>query len=47
MDWLCIGVADGAGEPAGGRNHRRRDLMLYDCRGNMDAALVTWEMVNP
>ena len=39
---LCIGVADGAGEPAGGRNHLRRDLMLYDCEGAMPA-LTTWE----
>ena len=40
---LCIGVADGAGEPAGGRNHLRRDLMLYDCE---DAApsLTTWKL---
>lgn len=28
---LCLGVAAGSGEPAGGRNHLRRDLMLYRC----------------
>ena len=27
---LCVGVAGGAGEPAGGRNHLRRDLVLLD-----------------
>ena len=40
----CIGVAAGVGEPAGGRNHLRRDLTLYDC-ANADAALITWELV--
>lgn len=39
---LCIGVADGAGEPAGGRNHLRRDLMLLDCAG-ADLALIAWK----
>lgn len=40
---LCVGVAGGAGEPAGGRNHLRRDLMLYDCE-NATPALTTWKM---
>ena len=39
---LCIGVADGAGEPTGGRNHLRRDLMLRDCAGT-DFALIAWK----
>ena len=39
----CIGVADGVGEPAGGRNHLRRDLMLYYC-DSADPALITWEL---
>ena len=39
---LCIGVADGAGEPAGGRNHFRRDLALYDCE-DAAPALTTWK----
>ena len=43
---LCLGVAPGSGEPAGGRNHLRRDLALYDCE-HTDPALITWEMVNP
>jgi len=38
---LCVGVADGAGEPAGGRNHLRRDLMLRDC-AETDFALIAW-----
>lgn len=38
---LCIGVADGAGEPAGGRSHLRRDLMLRDCAGT-DLSLIAW-----
>lgn len=40
----CIGVAPGAGEPAGGRNHLRRDLTLYDCAA-ADPALITWQLV--
>lgn len=39
---LCIGVADGAGEPAGGRNHLRRDLMLLEC-DQADPILIAWE----
>ena len=43
ISWdLCIGVAAGAGEPAGGRNHLRRDLLLYAC-DEADPALITWE----
>ena len=38
---LCIGVAGGTGEPAGGRNHLRRDLMLRDCV-ETDLALMAW-----
>ena len=38
---LCVGVADGSGQPAGGRNHLRRDLLLLDC-GAADPALITW-----
>lgn len=38
---LCIGVADGDGEPAGGRNHLRRDLFLRDC-SDTDPALIAW-----
>ena len=38
---LCLGVAGGSGEPAGGRNHLRRDLMLRDCAAT-DLALIAW-----
>ena len=41
---LCVGVAGGAGEAAGGRNHLRRDLMLYGCDG-ADRSLITWTLV--
>lgn len=41
---LCLGVAHGSGEPAGGRNHLRRDLILYDCE-EVDPSLVTWDLV--
>ena len=40
---LCIGVAAGAGDPAGGRNHRRRDLTLQDCAA-ADPSLITREL---
>ena len=39
---LCLGVAGGVGEPAGGRNHLRRDLMLRDC-SETDLALLAWK----
>ena len=42
---LCLGVADGAGEPAGGRNHLRRDLLLYRCNDDVETALLEWELV--
>ena len=42
----CIGVAEGPGEPAGGRNHLRRDLVLYYC-DDADPALITWELAIP
>ena len=38
---LGVGVAGGAGEPAGGRNHLRRDLRVYDCAA-ADPVLITW-----
>ena len=42
---LCVGVSPDAGEPAGGRNHLRRDLALYDCAA-VDPVLITWAMAN-
>ena len=43
---LCLGIAAGMGEPAGGRDHLRRDLVLYHCE-EADPALVTWDLVTP
>ena len=43
---LCVGVAGGSGEPAGGRNHLRRDLLLRDCDG-ADPSLVAWRIAKP
>lgn len=43
---LCIAVAGGPGEPAGGRNHLRRDLFLTRC-GEADPVLISWELVKP
>lgn len=40
---LCVGVADGVGEPAGGRNHLRRDLLLLECH-EAEPKLITWRM---
>lgn len=40
---LCVGVADGGGEPAGGRNHLRRDLLLLECH-EVEPKLITWGM---
>ena len=41
---LCLSVAGGYGEPAGGRNHLRRDLILQDCK-DADLSLITWDLV--
>ena len=40
---LCLGIAAGQGERAGGRNHLRRDLLLYDC-DEVDLSLIRWEL---
>lgn len=40
---LCVGVANGAGEPAGGRNHLRRDLLLLECH-EAEPKLIMWKM---
>ena len=41
---LCVGVAGGSGEPAGGRNHLRRDLKLHVC-DEAKPNLIRWELV--
>lgn len=38
---LCLAVAGGSGEPAGGRSHLRRDLRLMPC-GEVAAELAEW-----
>ena len=38
---LCLAVAGGSGEPAGGRSHLRRDLQLLPCSG-VEPALSQW-----
>lgn len=38
---LCLAVAGGNGEPAGGRSHLRRDLRLMPC-GEVAAELAEW-----
>ena len=40
---LCLSVAPGAGQPAGGRNHLRRDLLLQACDA-VEPALMAWEL---
>lgn len=42
----CVGVSPGVGEPAGGANHLRRDLLLYDC-DEAESRLITWELAEP
>ena len=41
---LCVSVAGGPGEPAGGRNHLRRDLFLQDCN-EAAPTLIAWKAV--
>lgn len=40
---LCMTVADGTGQPAGGRSHLRRDLALRDCDPE-DLIQAQWQM---
>ena len=40
---LCLAVAGGSGEPAGGRSHLRRDLQLLPCSW-VEPALSQWLM---
>ena len=42
-DDLCLAVAGGKGEPAGGRSHLRRDLRLLPCAA-AEPALSQWIM---
>ena len=45
-DNVCLTVADGSGEPAGGRSHVRRDLLLQSC-GEAGPALSRWVFPGP
>ncbi|MXY59576.1 MAG: ricin-type beta-trefoil lectin domain protein [Chloroflexi bacterium] len=38
---VCLAVAEGDGEPAGGRSHVRRDLLLLRC-SEAEPALSQW-----
>lgn len=43
---LCLVVAGGDGEPAGGRSHVRRDLLLRPCT-DAEPALSRWAFPGP
>lgn len=43
---LCLAVAGGGGEPAGGRSHVRRDLLLRPC-SEVEPALSRWVFPGP
>ena len=43
---LCVASAAGAGIPAGGPSHLRRDLAMQPCH-SIDLSLATWILVGP
>ena len=43
---LCMTVASGGGQPAGGRSHLRRDLLLESCSG-IEPSLSKWDLPGP
>ena len=43
---LCLTVAGGEGEPAGGRSHVRRDLLLAPCT-DVEPSLSRWVFPGP
>ena len=43
---LCLAAAGGSGEPAGGRSHLRRDLVLRPC-SEVQPALSRWLFPGP
>ena len=45
-DATCVSVAGGSGEPAGGRSHVRRDLLLQPC-DEAAPALTSWLFPGP
>ena len=45
-DGMCLAVAGGDGEPAGGRSHLRRDLRMQPC-SEAEPALSRWVFPGP
>ena len=45
-DGLCLAVAGGEGQPAGGRSHLRRDLLLSPC-AEVEPGLSRWVFPGP
>ena len=43
---LCVAVQSGEGQPAGGRSHVRRDLLLQDC-ASVEQNLSRWTLPGP
>ena len=43
---LCVVVAGGEGQPAGGRSHLRRDLLLSPC-ADVEPSLSRWDFPGP
>ena len=42
----CVAVQSGEGQPAGGRSHVRRDLLLQDC-ADVEQSLSRWVLPGP
>ena len=43
---LCLAVESGDGQPAGGRSHVRRDLLLQSC-ADAEQSLTRWSLPGP
>lgn len=43
---LCVAVQSGEGQPAGGRSHVRRDLVLQNC-ADVEQSLSRWSLPGP
>jgi hypothetical protein len=43
---LCVAVQSGDGQPAGGRSHVRRDLLVQNC-GEVEQSLSRWTLPGP
>lgn len=42
----CVAVQSGEGQPAGGRSHVRRDLLVQNC-GDVEPSLSRWSLPGP